>query len=103
MSDLNLTKEKVLEVLSDVYDPEIPIDIVNLGLVYDVEIDGTIVNLKRTRTSPGCPSAREIVLESQTLVSEIEGVSEANVEIVWDPPWTPEKMSDEARVSMGMD
>ncbi|MFL2630727.1 MAG: metal-sulfur cluster assembly factor [Thermodesulfobacteriota bacterium] len=103
MSELNLTKEKVLEVLSDVYDPEIPIDIVNLGLVYDVEIDGTIVNLKMTMTSPGCPSAREIVLESQTLVSEIEGVSEANVEIVWDPPWTPEKMSDEARVSMGMD
>ena len=56
-----------------------------------------------TMTSPGCPSAREIVLESQTLVSEMEGVSEANVEIVWDPPWTPEKMSDEARVSMGMD
>ena len=103
MSELNLTKEKVLEVLSDVYDPEIPIDIVNLGLVYDVELDGTIVNLKMTMTSPGCPSAREIVLESQTLVSEIEGVSEANVEIVWDPPWTPEKMSDEARVSMGMD
>ena len=103
MSDSGLNKVKVLEVLSDVYDPEIPIDIVNLGLVYDVEVVGTIVNLKMTMTSPGCPSAREIVLESQTLVSEMEGVSEANVEMVWDPPWTPEKMSDEARVSMGMD
>tara|TARA_B100000614_G_scaffold148521_1_gene131769 strand:- start:133 stop:444 length:312 start_codon:yes stop_codon:yes gene_type:complete len=103
MADPVVSKEKVLEVLSDVYDPEIPIDIVNLGLVYGVEVVGSIVNLKMTMTSPGCPSAREIVLESQTLVSEIEGVSEANVEIVWDPPWTPEKMSDEARVSMGMD
>ena len=100
---MSITKENVLEVLSDGYDPEIPIDIVNLGLVYEVEVEGTVVNLKMTMTSPGCPSAREIVLESQTLVSEMDGVTEANVEIVWDPPWTPEKMSDEARVSMGMD
>ena len=100
---MSVTKENVLEDLSDVYDPEIPIDIVNLGLVYEVEVEGTVVNLKMTMTSPGCPSAREIVLESQTLVSEMDGVTEANVEIVWDPPWTPEKMSDEARVSMGMD
>jgi FeS assembly SUF system protein len=100
---MSVTKENVLEVLSDVYDPEIPIDIVNLGLVYEVEVEGTVVNLKMTMTSPGCPSAREIVLESQTLVSAMEGVTEAHVEIVWDPPWTPEKMSDEARVSMGMD
>jgi len=98
-----VTKEKVLEVLSQVYDPEIPIDIVNLGLVYDVQINDNTVNLKMTMTSPGCPSAREIILESQTLVSEIEGVKEANVEIVWDPPWSPEKMSEEARTSMGID
>ena len=100
---MGLTKEKVLEALSNVYYPEIPIDIVNLGLVYDVEIDGDVVNLKMTMTSPGCPSAREIILESQTLVSELDEVKEANVEVVWDPPWTPEKMSDEARASMGID
>ena len=100
---MGLTKEKVLEALSNVYDPEIPIDIVNLGLVYDVEIDRDVVNLKMTMTSPGCPSAREIILESQTLVSELDEVREANVEVVWDPPWTPEKMSDEARASMGID
>ena len=100
---MGLTKEKVLEALSNVYDPEIPIDIVNLGLVYDVEIDGDVVNLKMTMTSPGCPSAREIILESQTLVSELDEGKEANVEVVWDPPWTPEKMSDEARASMGID
>ena len=100
MSDL---KEKVIKEIKKVYDPEIPIDIVNLGLVYDVEIDGDVVNLKMTMTSPGCPSAREIILESQTLVSELDEVKEANVEVVWDPPWTPEKMSDEARASMGID
>ena len=100
---MGLTKEKVLEALSNVYDPEIPIDIVNLGLVYDVEIEGDVVNLKMTMTSTGCPSAREIILESQTLVSELDEVREANVEVVWDPPWTPEKMSDEARASMVID
>ena len=100
---MGLTKEKVLEALSNVYDPEIPIDIVNLGLVYDIAIDGDIVNLQMTMTSPGCPSAREIILESQTLVSELDEVKEANIEIVWDPPWTPERMSEEARASMGID
>ena len=58
---MSVTKENVLEVLSDVYDPEIPIVIVNLGLVYEVVVEGTVVNLKMTMTSPGCPSAREIV------------------------------------------
>jgi FeS assembly SUF system protein len=102
MSD-STTKEKVLEALSQVYDPEIPIDIVNLGLVYDIDISQDVVNLKMTMTSPGCPSAREIILESQTVVGSIQGVKEANVEVVWDPPWSPEKMSEEAKASMGID
>tara|TARA_B100000959_G_C14964683_1_gene617240 strand:- start:1673 stop:1981 length:309 start_codon:yes stop_codon:yes gene_type:complete len=98
-----ITKEKILEALSQVYDPEIPIDIVNLGLVYDIDISQDVVNLKMTMTSPGCPSAREIILESQTVVSSIQGVKEANIEVVWDPPWSPEKMSEEAKASMGID
>ena len=98
-----ITKEKILEALSQVYDPEIPIDIVNLGLVYDIDISQDVVNLKMTMTSPGCPSAREIVLESQTVVSNVQGVKEANIEVVWDPPWSPEKMSEEAKASMGID
>ena len=89
----SITKEKVLEALSQVYDPEIPIDIVNLGLVYSIKIENDIVDLEMTMTSPGCPSAREIIMEAQ----------ETNIEIVWDPPWTPEKMSEEAKLSMGMD
>ena len=81
----------------------IPIDIVNLGLVYKVTIDNDIVNLEMTMTSPGCPSAREIIMEAQTVVSELDGVKETNIEIVWDPPWSPEKMSEEAKLSMGID
>ena len=99
----SLSKEKILEALSQVYDPEIPIDIVNLGLVYKVTIDNDIVNLEMTMTSPGCPSAREIIMEAQTIVSELDGVKETNIEIVWDPPWSPEKMSEEAKLSMGID
>tara|TARA_Y100000590_G_scaffold59773_1_gene63459 strand:- start:7066 stop:7374 length:309 start_codon:yes stop_codon:yes gene_type:complete len=99
----SLSKEKILEALSQVYDPEIPIDIVNLGLVYKVTIDNDIVNLEMTMTSPGCPSAREIIMEAQSVVSELDGVKETNIEIVWDPPWSPEKMSEEAKLSMGID
>ena len=99
----SITKEKVLEALSQVYDPEIPIDIVNLGLVYSIKIENDIVDLEMTMTSPGCPSAREIIMEEQNIVSDIDGVKETNIEIVWDPPWTPEKMSEEAKLSMGMD
>ena len=78
----SITKEKVLEALSQVYDPEIPIDIVNLGLVYSIKIENDIVDLEMTMTSPGCPSAREIIMEAQNIVSDIDGVKETNIEIV---------------------
>ena len=97
-----VTEDKVMEVLGDIYDPEIPIDIVNLGLVYGVRIEGSTVNVDMTMTSPGCPAATQIVAEAKYLLEEIEGVSEVNVEIVWDPPWDPGKMSEAAKESLGM-
>lgn len=97
-----VTEERVMEVLGDIYDPEIPIDIVNLGLVYGVRIEGSTVNVDMTMTSPGCPAATQIVAEAKYLLEEIEGVSEVNVEIVWDPPWDPGKMSEAAKESLGM-
>lgn len=97
-----VTEDRVMEVLGDIYDPEIPIDIVNLGLVYGVRIDGSTVNVDMTMTSPGCPAATQIVAEAKYLLEEIEGVSEVNVEIVWDPPWDPGKMSEAAKESLGM-
>lgn len=96
-----ITREMVLDVMSNIYDPEIPVDIVNLGLVYDVEIQDGIVHVKMTLTSPGCPTAGEMVYEAQTLIEEMPGVKEAVVEVVWDPPWDPSRMSEEAKQALG--
>ncbi|HEY7535535.1 MAG TPA: metal-sulfur cluster assembly factor [Thermodesulfobacteriota bacterium] len=101
-SNEQVTKEKILEVLSDVYDPEIPIDIVNLGLIYEVEIiEGGNVHVKMTMTAPGCPSSAQIAAESQMLIEGLRGVKEAIIDIVWDPPWDPSRMSEDAKRGLG--
>ena len=97
-----VTEENVLEVLSGVYDPEIPIDIVNLGLIYGVDIEDGNVHVKMTMTAPGCPSSAEIAAEAKILIEELPGVKSAGIEIVWDPPWDPSRMSEDARQSMGL-
>ena len=97
-----VTQEKVLEVLSEVYDPEIPIDIVNLGLIYGVDIDGRNVVITMTMTAPGCPASTQIAGESKLMVEELDTVDNVDIDIVWDPPWDPSKMSEEAQQSMGM-
>ena len=97
-----LTQERVLEVLSEVYDPEIPIDIVNLGLIYGIDIDGRNVLITMTMTAPGCPASTQIAGESKLMVEELDSVDNVDIEIVWDPPWDPSKMSEEAQQSMGM-
>lgn len=97
-----VTEEKVYEILGDIYDPEIPIDIVNLGLVYGVEVSQDVVNINMTMTSPGCPAATQIVTEAKLLLEDLPEISEANIEIVWDPPWDPGMMSEEAKESLGM-
>lgn len=96
------TKEQVYEILGDIYDPEIPIDIVNLGLVYGVEIDGGRVDVNLTLTSPGCPAATQIITEARLLIEDLPDVEEANIEIVWDPPWNPDMMSEAAKESLGI-
>jgi metal-sulfur cluster biosynthetic enzyme len=97
-----VTEEKILELLSEVYDPEIPIDIVNLGLIYGIDIQGGNVVISMTMTSPGCPASTQIAGESKLVVEEIPGVESVDIEIVWDPPWDPSKMSEEAQQSMGL-
>jgi len=97
-----VTEEKILEVLSEVYDPEIPIDIVNLGLIYGIDIDGGNVLISMTMTAPGCPASTQIAGESKLMVAELPGVDNVDIDIVWDPPWDPSKMSEEAQQSMGM-
>ena len=80
------TKEQVLEALKEVYDPEIPVDIVNLGLVYDIAIEDGIVRLTMTTTSPGCPVGDYLAHEVKRAVEALEGVDAVGVEFVWDPP-----------------
>jgi metal-sulfur cluster biosynthetic enzyme len=101
-ANTEVTENKILEVLGNVYDPEIPIDIVNLGLIYGIDIEGGNVRITMTMTAPGCPASTQIAGESKILVEEIPGVENVEIEIVWDPPWDPSKMSDDAQQSMGI-
>lgn len=96
-------KPHVVEAISTVYDPEIPVNIYELGLVYDVIIDAEgVVHVTMTLTSPACPSAQQIPVEVGNKVRAIEGVKDADVQIVWEPAWTMEKMSDAARLQLGI-
>lgn len=97
-----VTKEEVLDVLKTVSDPEIGVDIVNLGLIYNLEIDGDVVNVRMTMTAPACPVTDWILAEAQRRIEEIPGVKEANIELVWDPPWSLDMISDEARKMLNL-
>ncbi len=93
-----VSKEEVLEVLKTVSDPEIGVDIVNLGLIYNLEITPEgVVNIRMTMTAPTCPVTDWILVEAQKRVESIPGVKECNIELVWDPPWSLEMITDEAR------
>ena len=96
-------KPLVIEALCGVFDPEIPVNIYELGLIYDVDVsaDGA-VHIQMTLTAPGCPSAQLLPDEVEARVREVPGVADVRVEVVWDPPWTPEKMSEAARLQLGM-
>jgi FeS assembly SUF system protein len=96
-------EEKIVAALRTCYDPEIPVNIYELGLIYDIVIDppGT-VELRMTLTSPACPAAGSLPPEVQAKVKGVPGVTNAKVEIVWDPPWTPDRMSDAAKLQLGM-
>ncbi|MEO6153590.1 MAG: SUF system Fe-S cluster assembly protein [Croceibacterium sp.] len=95
--------ESVLEALKDIYDPEIPVNIYDLGLIYGVEVSpDSDVMIAMTLTTPHCPVAESMPGEVELRVCAVPGVRDAQVEIVWDPPWDPSKMSDEARLELGM-
>jgi FeS assembly SUF system protein len=93
----------IVGALKTVYDPEIPADIYELGLIYKVDIDDDrLVNIEMTLTTPNCPSAAELPVQVENAVASVAGVREAKVNIVWDPPWDPSRMSDEARTVLNM-
>lgn len=94
---------KVVEAIKTVFDPEIPVDIYELGLIYDIWADAeSNVAVKMTLTSPACPSAQQIPSEVRWKVKAIEGVKDCSVEIVWEPTWTKERMSEAAKLQLGM-
>lgn len=96
------TKEEVYEALQTCYDPEIPVNIVDLGLVYDVQVEGEKVAVKMTLTAPGCGMGPMIASQAQQRILELPDVKEATVDLVWDPPWDPSMMSEEARLKLGL-
>jgi metal-sulfur cluster biosynthetic enzyme len=95
------TKDEVVEALRSVEDPELGMDIVDLGLLYDVEVEGPKVKVIHSLTSMGCPAGPMIQEDIHNVASSLEGVDEVEIELTWDPPWTPEKMSDDAKFILG--
>jgi FeS assembly SUF system protein len=101
--DIARLTDEIVQALKTVYDPEIPADIYELGLVYKIDIaDDRGVKVDMTLTTPNCPSAQELPMMVENAVASVPGVREVKVEVVWDPPWDPSRMSDEARVVLNM-
>ena len=96
-------EEKIVEIIKTCYDPELPVDIYELGLIYNILIDEKkFAHIKMTLTSPACPVAGSLPGEVKERIQSVEGLSGVKVDIVWDPPWTPEMMTDEARLELGL-
>lgn len=96
-------KPRIIEALSTVYDPEIPVNIYELGLIYDILVDASnTVGIRMTLTSPGCPAAQILPGQVASKVREIPDVSDVKVDVVWDPPWDKDKMSEAAKLTLGI-
>jgi|SRR5436190_17827723 len=99
----SVTEQEIWDQLRQCYDPEIPLNIVDLGLVYDVVMDGSKVDVRMTLTSPGCHLGGQIAGDVQSKLLSLEEVEEANVQLVWDPPWHQSMISAEGRKKLGLD
>lgn len=105
--DAATLEHKIIEALKEIYDPEIPVNIYDLGLIYSIEIEsdpdaGNQVDVDMTLTAPACPVAGTLPGMVETAIKKVEGVAGARVTLVWDPPWTADRMSDDARMLLGM-
>ena len=100
---MNKLKEKVIAEIKKIYDPEIPVNIYELGLIYKIEvIDNKIVNIDMTLTTPNCPVADSLPKMVKNNILTIDGVSDVNLNLVWDPPWTKDKMSEAAKLELNL-
>src|SRR5580692_8475216 len=101
--ETGILQREVIEALRTVYDPEIPVNIYDLGLIYEVDVTPeAAVSVRMTLTSPGCPVAGSLPPEVQEKTAAVPGVSEATVDLVWDPPWNMDMMSEDAKLDLGM-
>jgi FeS assembly SUF system protein len=98
-----LLEPKVIEAVSSVYDPEIPVNIWELGLIYELRVEPSgAVDVKMTLTAPACPSAQTLPGEVESRIRDVEGVTDVHVEVVWEPTWTTDRMSEAAKLQLGM-
>ena|SRR5579859_4374103 len=101
--EINKLTDDIIGALKTVYDPEIPADIYELGLIYKIDIDDDRgVKVEMSLTSPNCPAAQDLPIQVENAVASVAGVKEAKVAVVWEPPWDPSRMSDEARLVLNM-
>ena len=98
-----VTREVILEALKDVFDPEIPVNVVDLGLIYGVEVTDRDVDIKMTLTFAGCGMGPYIAQQAEWRIAEVEGVEDINVEMVYDPPWTPDLINEDGKKQLGLD
>ena len=99
----SLTKDDVIEVMKEVYDPEIPVNVVDLGLVYDVAVDDGDVHVLMTLTAPGCGMGPMIAQQAEWAIAELDGVEDVEVEMTFDPPWSPDLITEDGKKLLGID
>ena len=95
-------KDKIIEEISKIYDPEIPVNIYDLGLIYDIKVIGSKAEIKMTLTTPNCPVAESLPKEVKDSAMQVEEIDDVNLELVWDPPWNKDMMSDAAKLELNL-
>ena len=95
-------KEKIIDEIKKIYDPELPVNIYDLGLIYDVKVEGNKVKIKMTLTTPNCPVAESLPKEVKEGAMQVEGIEDVDLELVWDPPWSKDMMSDAAKLELNL-
>ena len=95
-------KNKIIEEIRKIYDPELPVNIYELGLIYDIQVKGRKAEIKMTLTTPNCPVAESLPNEVKENIKKVEGVSDVNLNLVWEPPWDKDKMSEAAKLELNL-
>lgn len=103
VASTNTIEERAIAAVKEIYDPEIPVDIYELGLIYELEVDSNgMARVRMTLTSPACPVAESLPAEVHQTLMKVDGIEDVDLQLVWDPPWTKERMSDTARLTLNM-